>query len=189
MFDSGELVWHDKYGRGTVAFSSGPITYVMWDDMSQNDLATTEVPTTTNAKGKVVAAGPSELEGHYIYVDEAAVHFAHEQQQKIKSVPMKETGEQPFLPELFEPGWFKVVKVNPKMIPRWNAALNMWEMKPQKGHNVLSLDSVETDGEKFRNFVTNEEAFHIPGKYATDVLYSVMEGGFGQESEGLEDQE
>ncbi len=175
MFKAKDWVWHDKYGRGQVAAPQGPMTYVLWDDMSKNESVETAVPTTEDEEGNTIVLGPSPLVGHYINVDEAAIKFAHEDYSHRTPGP-KEEGEQPFHPEFFNPGWFKVVKVDQKFMFKWDEEQQRYIPRPKKGQYILTLEN--SNGKKIPNFVTAEPGFDVPGKYATNTLSKILEGEF-----------
>lgn len=44
MFQVGDYIWHNDYGRGQVAKISGAVTEVMFDNEEYNDIVTTELP-------------------------------------------------------------------------------------------------------------------------------------------------
>lgn len=44
MFQVGDYVWHDQYGKGQVAKTSGAHTEVMWEEEDLNDIVITDLP-------------------------------------------------------------------------------------------------------------------------------------------------
>lgn len=165
MFDSEEIVWHNKFGKGMVAASSGPVTYVLWDNPKLNQLKEVAMEDILDEEGDKVGTESSEIEGEYIYIDSDDIDWA-KQQEAYKDAERTA--------QFLTSGWYLVKKVSPQFAFKFDETQQRYRPIPLKNRYVLNLQSVET-GEKLMNFPVRNTEYYVPTRVVTDSLQSLLE--------------
>lgn len=170
MFESEEIVWHDKYGRGQVAAWSGSVTYVLWDNPKYNDTRKIPPEVIKDENDVVIKVLPSEAEGSYLYIDESDLDYARNYERH------KKQSEGKFEFQRFTPGWYKLLKVTQQMMRIWDEKIQNYRIVPAKGKFLFTLQRVGTN-DRISEFAAAAQEVYVPKAYATDTL-SILSDDF-----------
>jgi len=175
MLRVGDPVWHEQFGSGHLAKTSGATHWVMFDNSAYNMLVSTAPPSTEkyidkiSGREKTRVTGPAPLDDKVIYWDKPASDMP---EQRPSSAKQQEPFKYPN-----KPGYFTVLKVGQAFSMRYDEKTKELKFAPREGIVEIRIENNET-GEKFKVRVDGSEdpAFPTARKMASETISGLTEG-------------